>query len=435
MFNGNEEGYGRRPLRYSSSETEPWKISRRNVLVAQQQEQVLNQIGALLEQADQSIDELDDQEGKHGLLSAAIVRGCQDLATTVGQLANQLEEQTGEERIALAQACILEIDEHEQANGGHDNAKRNDQLSTTTLALQSAQELVANQSSNYEMLRVLDAATNFLRDVEASLRLIDQSTAEELADVSLTVARLFVASMQSVYAQIAANENVSSRRRHWKRNQQQHATTVEIEILEDDDDDDDDAATNDEGGHRGMDRSKKQRTKNRVRVLWPPIGPCVANCLQWTQSEAMKRPILAVALGITLWPMTILPVVLGAPLVLMDGFVQDLYNHFDDTPLVVGLERGAAHVYHTGRLALISLKLAGRQTMYIVHKQLDRQGGAGQLAQNCVHLVVDRVTHPIETIQGAWGGLCWSADRIRTIVEDLLQKQEGQQTALQELQV
>lgn len=403
----------------------------------QQQRQLWTQIGAFLERADQSIDELDQRESEEGLLSSAIVRGCHDLAAIVGELASQLEEQeqnNADERRAVAHACIAEVrqlqheQQHHECHVDGEFRRRDGEslISSSPSQMMMMPFKEEGEEEETEMLRIIAAATNFLRDVESSLRMIDQRSAEELAEASLTVARLFVSSLQSACAQMTVEPNPGRQDR--RQTSQQQRPTMDIEILEDD---------CQESKSPSRSSSSSFSSKKRVRVLWPPIGPGVAHCLQWTQEEALKRPILSVALGMMLWPAAILPVVIGAPLVLLDEFVQDLYNHFDEAPLVVGLERGAAHVYHTGRLAVLGIRLAGRQTLYIVQKQLDRQGGVGPMARHCLDWVVDRITHPISTVQGAWSGIFWTADRIRSLVDEVRRQQpeHWQAAVLQELQV
>ena len=49
--------------------------------------------------------------------------------------------------------------------------------------------------SQDEMMLALVDATSLLRDVEAAFRSIDQSEADEIADVALTLARLFLMSL------------------------------------------------------------------------------------------------------------------------------------------------------------------------------------------------------------------------------------------------
>merc|ERR1712232_1453866 len=109
----------------------------------------------------------------------------------------------------------------------------------------------------------------------------------------------------------------------------------------------------------------------------------------------MGEPILAVALGLTLWPAAAVTAVAGAPWIIADGAIQHLYNrHLQDAPAIVVLERSAANLYQTGRLALLCGKLVGCQMLQVASRQVDRQGGMDQIARDLGGFCVDRVVHP-----------------------------------------
>ena len=189
-------------------------------------QQVLDRIGIFLDQTDQSLADLDENESNDGLLSSTIMRGSRELALAVGKLAEELDQQSCEERRALAQACVDEmqpiLDERNSAI-----MKSDPHGDASDPAIHSADDENIGTIDENDMIRVIEAAKVFLRDVEASLLLIDQQTAEELADVTLTVARLFVASLQSVYAQITPQDLLDL------QNPQRHQSQMDIEILED----------------------------------------------------------------------------------------------------------------------------------------------------------------------------------------------------------
>ena len=63
-------------------------------------------------------------------------------------------------------------------------------------------ELANVVSHDDDMMHAIQAAAGLLRDVEATLRAIEQDEADEIADVALTVAHLFLASLQSVHASL-----------------------------------------------------------------------------------------------------------------------------------------------------------------------------------------------------------------------------------------
>jgi hypothetical protein len=150
--------------------------------------------------------------------------------------------------------------------------------------------------------------------------------------------------------------------------------------------------------------------------LWPPIGPAVNSACQWGKEEAAKKPLLAVALGLTLWPVAITATILTAPLVLADDFLQKTYASISDKPLVENLERGAAELYAAGRLCLLCGGLATRQTLRVASRQIERRGGAVQVAQDLGGMALDRAMHPVETFGMAWNGISLGLGAIRNAV-------------------
>mmetsp|Transcript_11073 Transcript_11073/g.30583 ORF Transcript_11073/g.30583 Transcript_11073/m.30583 type:complete len:428 (-) Transcript_11073:1134-2417(-) len=381
-------------------------------------QRVLNEIGSYLEKADETLEEL--EQDQDNLLSAAILRGCGDLANAVAHVAEELEEQSDDERRALALAFQEDAQLHlQQIQDSDDSTMSYEQKQ------QQQQQLVelSNISEN-DVIRAMEAAASFLRDVEASLLAIHEDAAEELADVGLTVARLFLASLQSIHAQITPTSILDQTRAKSRQPQ------MEIEFIDDNSFESDVKTTfrnytEQQPSTSDVREDKQKKRKDRVRVLWPPIGPHVLKSLAWLKAEAIKRPILTVALGMVFWPAAVASAFVGAPLVVADGFLQDFYGHFQEAPLIVGVERGAAHLYQTARLALVSGKLVGHQTVFVIQRQVKRRGGVAEIVHQCVDWGVERITHPIETVQMTWGGLVWGVDQIQRAVQEF-QDQERQ---------
>jgi hypothetical protein len=118
-----------------------------------------------------------------------------------------------------------------------------------------------------------------------------------------------------------------------------------------------------------------------------------------------------VALGITLWPAAAVAALVGTPLVVLDGVLQNLYRNFQDGPIVQGVERSAAQLYQTGRLSLLCGRLVGRQAWRVACRQVERHGGLGHLAGEVGGFCLDRATHPVETAAMTWNGISggWNA--------------------------
>lgn len=432
---------------------------RRSLVVSQRQ--MLHEVGVFLSQADQSLNNLERQQQEQedgGVLTGAILRGCHDLAHALHQICDSLNQQTAEERRQFAQTCRDEMqynnnnhlrqqhflsfdDEIQEINaGGEKNFTESSSSSSSKTRRNTERQFLV--PSDDDMLRLsemnendwiaaIDFVQNFLRDVEASLLSVDQTAAKELADVTITVARLFVSSLHSALAQIDSEDFSNFE----PRGTTSFAHKMDIEIIAEHDDENHDKNDDDDDQleTERIPREKPRVGSDRIRVLWPPIGPRVSQCLHWIHQNAWNRPILSVALGIALWPAAVMTAILGTPLILMDTVLQNIYQHFQDTLMIEGLERGAAHLYHSGKLALVGGKFVGRQTLFVVQKQVERHGGVVSIVQNLAGMTVDRLLHPVETIQGAWSGIVWSSAWLQDFIR-AWQDRERQQVA-QELQL
>lgn len=423
----------------------------------------LDQLGTLLSEADGALDNLEDED----VLGSAIVRGCRDLADAVGHIADKIDDQSDDDRRALAKACIddaqdaglrlrEEVEEDNRTddavvegasllqNSSNSNCKNNDNDEQKLLL---AREL--SSMSQDDVVTAIQAAGTLLRDVEATLRAIDQDEADEIADVALTVAHLFVASLQSVQQSLTPDDLLltaasTATTTTTPGNNNRSATTPQIEILPDDDDEEDEEDGGDEqsgladaakrkkkeavSASTRCSSSKRRRSVDRVRVLWPPLGLAVGDALHWGKDTAQQKPILAVALGITLWPAAVMTAVVCLPVVVMDGIAQDWYNHSQDTPIVECLERSAANIYQTGRLSLLCGKLMGKQTLRVVSRQVQRRGGVEKIARDVGSMALDRVTHPVETISMAWNGLAWSFNMARQAYDNISDQERDDTT-------
>lgn len=403
-------------------------------------EQILTQVGQLLQQADRTLEDIEDQD----ILGTTIVRASQNLADALGSLAQQLDQQSDEERQRLAQACLEDVQQNSLFITEEGDQEGKTGSSLHDLPLQRSSENMTQDLSNLtqdDMVQVIHAAAELLRDVEATLRAIDQDEADEIADVALTVAHLFVLSLRSVHETLtphdllAAADGVSGNR------SRSLEPSSQIEILEDEGarsaSEDIASASKTPQADKTTPTKKKQSTGkkriDRLRVLWPPLGPAVASALNWGKDASAKQPLLAVALGITLWPVAVTTAIVGTPLVLVDGFVQDLYKNFEDGPLLQGIERSAAQLYHSSRLAVLCGKLVGKQSLRLIKRQVKRHGGVEKIALDAGHMTVDRITHPIETAGMAWNAVAMGACALRDTWERF-QNDDEKKTVVQELQ-
>ena len=399
------------------------------------------------------------------LLPTAIIRKCNEFADGIGSLANELENQSIEERKQLADVIRDDLQLYENninaaiEDSTHNYNRINNNNNTTAhsiLNIPSSPVNGNNRNNNNdndnEILQALSGASTILRDVENALREIGNDEAEEIADAALIVARLFLLSLQSIHDNISmsltnssnsstgdnaddeGNNNIMN-----SNSNNNGRTTVMIEELssdDDDDDDDDDDKNNDNGNKKdkcpSKDRTSRRQRKQqrRMRVLWPPLGPHVDKAMSWTKEETTKRPLLAVALGLTLWPVTISTALIGSSVCLVDGAVQDVYEKFRNTPLIDAVEQSAAQAYQASRLTLATSKLVGKQTLRVLGRQINRRGGIGPIVEDIGSIALDRITHPIDTIGQVWDGCIWSLDVIKDTTENFLSMRHQEQESL-----
>uniref|UniRef100_A0A7S1D4B8 Uncharacterized protein n=1 Tax=Cyclophora tenuis TaxID=216820 RepID=A0A7S1D4B8_CYCTE len=348
--------------------------------------QTLNVIGNLLHDADKILSDLE----KHNLLGEAIIRRCQELADVVGNLVQDLEEKSVEDRKALAQACI------EDVHG-----------STETEQSQELASLTEN-----DILHAMNGAQGLLRDVESTLRSIERQEADEIADVAMTVARIFLLSLKSMYSSITSQKLVAAATKDRGID-----FSGRFEILDGEKDSEKSLQSTMADMKTyyeiGQEMNQEVNGKDRIRVLWPPLGPAVMSACNWGKEEATKKPLLAVALGLTIWPAAVVTALVGTPVVLADAAIQGIYNSMSGGPVVKVIERGAAQTYHAARLTYLCSGLVARQSLRIASRQIERNGGVGQVAQNVAGIALDRALHPVETVQMTWNGFITGAGAVR----------------------
>eukprot|EP00980_Cylindrotheca_fusiformis_P009689 scaffold2141_cov120-Cylindrotheca_fusiformis.AAC.24 len=371
--------------------------------------EVLHVVGEGLNQVEELLQELEENPD---LLGPAILRKCNEFADGIGHLVNELEQHSEEERRMLADACQEECSE--------------------VMLAENQDALTQNQWMN-----AIDGATALLKDVQSAFRDVGDDDAQEIADVALMVARVFLMSLQSFHASIELPPSSSVQIQELSDNS---SNPPRSPVKEDGEIYDSTSRGFDDAGsaspmqqQQGRKSTKTKRRQDRVRVLWPPLGPQVAAACDRGKESATKQPLLAVALGLTLWPAAIGTAIVGGSIVLADGVLQDVYNHFQQTSILKTVEEGAAHLYHTSRLMLVTAKFGTRQTLRIVNKQVDRHGGVGQIAQNATSFVIDRAVHPIETIGMAWNGLNWGVGMVSDTIQDVMEQQRDQKVMEQEL--
>ena len=382
-------------------------------------EQVLKVVGDWLDQADRGIDHLLDDSSSNdqdnGLLGSAIVRGCQELADAVGHVAEQLEEHSNdpERRRALAEACYEDfnsglrlLEPEEEAQQQLLTHSKDESDITAESALLATPEVVGLD----DFSTALKAAVELLRDVEVALRGMEKDEADDLADAALGVAHLFVLSCRQLHAQVTPQELVDCME-DFNNNIARESPQIEL-LSEDNHDDDRATAPSSFRNNNNQQHSKKQKQPERLRCIWPPVGPAVGQALQWTKHELEQQHwLLSVALALTLWPAAVITAVIGTPAVLADHCLQTAYQHFQNTPLLTAAEVAAAQVYQTSRLALLTGRAVARPTWRVAHRQWQRHGAT---VQDWAH---HKLTHPVDTVQETVGGVLWCTGQLVEMVQ------------------
>ena len=186
------------------------------------------------------------------LLPTAIIRKCNEFADGIGSLANELENQSIEERKQLADVIRDDLQLYENninaaiEDSTHNYNRINNNNNTTAHSILNIPSSPVNGSNNNnnknndnEILQALSGASTILRDVENALREIGNDEAEEIADAALIVARLFLLSLQSIHDNISmsltnssnsstgdnaddeGNNNIMNRQQHCRWNNEQ----------------------------------------------------------------------------------------------------------------------------------------------------------------------------------------------------------------------
>lgn len=378
----------------------------------------------ILQGADRTLEGL---EADRDLLPAAILRKCREFADGLGSLAEELENQSSEERKSLAGAIQNDLKLFEQQM--EESNKINRRLVygyDVDEAKHETNPQMSNEHGEGDILLALSGASTLLRDVETSFREIGNDEAEEIADAALLVARLFLLSLQNVHSNLVELlEEPTGGTRLGGGNSDEHSAIFIEELPGDETEANGDKGTNN-GPTPGAPRAIQGR---RMRVLWPPLGPTVDTAMAWTREEASKRPVLAVALGLSLWPVAISTALLGTSVALVDGAVQNAYERFQHGPWISVLEESAAQAYQTIRLTVATGKLVGKQSLRVAARQIERRGGLGPIAQDVGGMALDRIIHPIDTIGKIWDGFQWGLGVAKETAGDFLSMQKERSQA------
>ena len=360
-------------------------------------------VGSTLEGASTAIDALE----RDNLLGPAIIRCCNELADAARDVAREIGRRDEGERRELARACLSDVSNAHRdlilsvegcASDSSGNGGGQPKGDSNEVATRSAAEAMAALSEE-DIMYAVDASEAILIDVEEALRSVGTYDAEEIADVGLTVARMFIWSLQSVHGVMESQQLLGTHEGIMV------SDNFIVEIIDDGDKNGGEAGTSASSGRprEGL------PTGQRFRLLWPPLGPAVASAGKWGADAASNTPVLSVALAMALWPGAVAGAFLGVPILAADWVLQRGYNAAKNGPVIEAAERGVANLYQVGKLSFLCGKLVLRQGLRVGQKQVERKGGLGAVAEDVGRVAVDRAMHPVETVTRTWEGIKWGA--------------------------
>ena len=411
-------------------------------------EEDLIQLSEFIDQALEGADmTLQGLEADRKLLPSAILRKCHEFADGLGSLAEELESKSIEDQTILADAIREDLRLFEEGLQSEDlNFRTASRLSFIPDSPSDGEKCtkegnsndniinhsVGNQNQghdNNDILRAISGASVLLRDIETAFREIGNDEAEEVADAALIMARLFLFTLRNIHTSLNGMLEASDSDKR-RNNHDQGFSTVWIEELsfEDGEDEINHREKRPDGEQRQNKPRRSSQRHRRMRALWPPLGPKVDEAMAWTREEATKRPFLATVLGLTLWPVAITTALVGTSIALIDGAVQDAYEHFREGPWISVVEESTAQAYQVGRLTVATGKLVGKQSLRVVNRQIERRGGLQPIVQDLSGMALDRITHPIDTIGKVWDGIHWGIGVLKDATDDFVSmRQESQQ--------
>mmetsp|Transcript_22598 Transcript_22598/g.27877 ORF Transcript_22598/g.27877 Transcript_22598/m.27877 type:complete len:424 (+) Transcript_22598:102-1373(+) len=381
-------------------------------------EDVLKVIGKALDETTVVLDDLE----RSNLLGSAIVRCCNDLADGVRDVGVFLKSQSDDERREFIRTVIASANNQVVLQDGSNNWSEND-----ILREENRRKIVAEMSEE-EMACAVSGAETLLFDVEEVLRTIGRDEANEIAEVGLVVAKMFVCVLQSFHRQVTPSQLAGTEdERNWD--------SETIIVLDGDNPDairDEESfcsstpkrvSTSDENDDPLQQRRRQQQQHlPRMRLLWPPLVPTAANAGKWTCETAAQHPILSTALALTLWPAALATALFVAPpLLATDYLFQKGYDAIATTehPVLATMEHTAWNVCQVAKLYLLCGKIVLKQSWRVGERQIERRGGVACVAQDVGNVLIDRMMHPVETagmvvggIGAGWNGLIGLASSI-----------------------
>lgn len=427
-----------------------------------------------LNTAEATLDDITERENSgHQVLGPGIVRVCNDLADEIESMAGELHKQHIQaarhlEKVRSDHELKL-IEEGVEGEEKKSNLEFVESTNQTTLALSTLANSQSNSSlrSHEEFVTTLSTTHTLLLDMAAALRAISQKEAQELGEVALEVARMFVWSLGKVHSSMiqraASNdsqyhptssfddverqEDVAMAKTSGSTKQVTWSIQGPVTEILGEEEKKDDHARNNYATPTKKPSAKKGYTPlltpvtaspgspatstspinvlmgrhshaERVRVLWPPLLPAVTEVGKHCANSARDHPIPAIAIGLTCGPAAIATAAIaGPPLLVTDWVIQTTYDALSEhTPVIETVEKGAANALQVTRLSMLCSKLIIKQGISVGERQIERRGGVGKICSDVVGGAVDMALHPVETVGMAWEGMWWMGGAVKDVV-------------------
>ena len=281
-----------------------------------------------LNAAESAIEDISEREnnGKR-VVGPGIMRLCNDLADGLQQVAEELDREHQHIEKVMSDHDLRLIEE---------GSKATETNAVEAIVCATDDTVLVLPSSHEELLTTISAAHTVLLDMAAALRAITQDEAQELGEVALEVANMFVWSLRMVYSnmmQIAYNESekqdghsraAGTKQVTWGNVNSSSNLVPLVEILGEEEKKDEhcsEGTTPPSGRYTprlptipsSPTRCVSHSTPERVRVLWPPLLPAVTEASKHCVYTAKEHPLAATAIGLTCGPFAVTTALIARP--------------------------------------------------------------------------------------------------------------------------
>ena len=426
----------------------------------EQQLLALQLLANFINTAESTLNDITERESSgQKVLGPGIVRVCRDLADDIELMAKQLHKG----HLQSSRRVFEQMKDNEVGNNLDEEEKTSKEIIDDTynkVLAMSKSESISSLQSHEEFMTTLSTTHSLLIDMAAALRAINHREAQELGEVALEVARMFVYSLNMVQKNLIqmtlANDHASKEPSGnddadpipnscavpiKARGGKQHRVTFSssmsskslgpvVEILGEEEKKEEASTPT-----RTVFTSSKLspipaspdhtlrslspiKSPGRVRVLWPPVLPILSEAGMYCINGAKENPIPAAAVSLTFGPVAIITAgIAGPPILIADWAVQTSYDALSEhTPIIGHVERGAANAMQIAKLGILCSKLVVKQGIQVCERQVERRGGVGRICADVVDGAVDMASHPIETSCKAFDGLLWGVGALANVV-------------------